>query len=114
MVFNLYSENKTTIVKLQRVMAPEIYRQEQHLVVCISSDDALYFWKFMKISFKPFYLCNGNETTIVKFQMWITPKIYRQELWSLSSARCLMLFYISMKFHENTQTGFRFIERTRN
>ena len=47
---------------------------------------------------------------LVKFQRRITPKIYRQELWFLSFACRLMVFYISMKFHENTQTGFRFKE----
>ena len=40
--------------------------------------------------------------------------MYRQELRFLSSARRLMMFYISVKFHENTQIGVRLIERTRN
>ena len=56
---------------------------------------------------------NGNETTIVKFQRRITPKIYKQELWFLS-ARHLMMFYISMKFHENILNGFQVIEQARN
>ena len=67
----------------------------------------------MKISWKAFYLYNSNKTTIVKFQRRITPKIYRQELRFLT-AYPLMMFYISMKFHESTQVGFRFIEWTRN
>ena len=48
------------------------------------------------------------------WENYIRVKIYRQLLRFLSSARCLMMFYISMMFHENTQSGFRFIERTGN
>ena len=44
---------------------------------------------------------NGNETTVVKFQRRITPKVYRQEIQLQSSAHCLMMLYISMNFHEN-------------
>ena len=32
----------------------------------------------------------------------------------LVSACCLMMFYISLKFHENLLNGFLFIEQTRN
>ena len=32
----------------------------------------------------------------------------------LVSAHCLIMLYISIKFHENTSKSFRFIERTRN
>ena len=44
--------------------------------------------------------------TIVKFQRRITTKLYRQELQFLSSACHLMMFYISMKFHENILKDF--------
>ena len=40
--------------------------------------------------------------------------MYRQELLFLSSARHLMMLYISMKFHENILKGFQSIERTQN
>ena len=52
--------------------------------------------------------------TIVKFQRRITPKVYRQELQLLFSARCLMMLYISMKFQVNIMKDFRVIERTRH
>ena len=43
----------------------------------------------------------------------MTPKIYRQELWFLWSARRLMMLYISMTFRENILNGFQVIERIR-
>ena len=52
--------------------------------------------------------------TILLFQKETTPKMSKQELWFLWSARCLMMLYISMKFHENILNGFQVIERTRN
>ena len=33
--------------------------------------------------------------------------MYRQELQFLFSAHCLMMLYISMKFHENILKGFK-------
>ena len=44
----------------------------------------------------------------------ITPKMYRQELMSLCSARHLTILYISMKFHENILNVFQVIERIQN
>ena len=41
-------------------------------------------------------------------------KMYRQELRFLWSARCLMMLYISIKFHENILEGFEIIEQTGN
>ena len=52
--------------------------------------------------------------TIVKFQREITTKLYTKELRFLCSARLLMMFYISMKFHDNILTGFQVIDWTRN
>ena len=34
------------------------------------------------------------------------------ELWFLFSAHCLIVLYISTKFHENISKGFKVIERT--
>ena len=50
---------------------------------------------------------------IVKFQRGIT-KLYRQVLWFLCSARCLIMLYILLKFHDNILNGLQVIERTRN
>ena len=41
-------------------------------------------------------------------------QMHRQELRFLSSARRLMILYISMKFYENILNGFQVIERARN
>ena len=51
---------------------------------------------------------------IVEFQKKITQKMYRQELQILCCAHRLMMFYISMKFHENIFKGFQVIEQIRN
>ena len=42
------------------------------------------------------------ETVICNIQRGIAPKLYKPELWFLHSAYCLMLFYICVKFHQNT------------
>ena len=65
----------------------------------------------MKIFFK---LQNGHKITIVEFQRRITSKMYRQEMKFLCSAPCLMMLYISTKFHENILNGIQVIERTQN
>ena len=39
--------------------------------------------------------------------------MYRQELCFLQSVHFLVMFNISMKFHENILNGFEVIERTR-
>ena len=39
--------------------------------------------------------------------------MYRQDLWFLWSARCLMMLYISMKFQKNILNGFQIIKQTR-
>ena len=39
--------------------------------------------------------------------------MYIQELWFLRPARCLMMLYISMKFHEKILNVFQVIEWTR-
>ena len=61
----------------------------------------------MKISRTVFKSWSGHEFTIVEFQMVITPKLHGQELRFLSSARRLMMLYISMKFREIILNGFR-------
>ena len=67
------------------------------LVICMSSDDALYFsevsWKYLERF--------SHEITIAEFQREITPKMYRQELRFLCCAHHLMMRYISIKFQEN-------------
>ena len=47
-----------------------------------------------------------------QFQRAITPKIRNPELRFLRSARCLMLLYNCVKFHENISNGFWVTERT--
>ena len=48
-----------------------------------------------------------------QFQRAVTPKIRNPELRFLRSARCVMLLYICVKFHENISNGFGVTEQTR-
>ena len=77
------------------------------LVFCTSSDDALYLLKFHENTLNGFQVIERKQNYIVEFQRGITPKMYRQELWFLCSARRLMVLYISMKCHENILNGLQ-------
>ena len=44
----------------------------------------------------------------------ITPKVRKAELSFLYATCCLVLFYISTKYHRNIPKGIRVTERTRN
>ena len=50
---------------------------------------------------------------IVYTQRAITPKVGKPELWFMCSARCLMVFNVCVKFHENMSSDFKLMERTR-
>ena len=50
---------------------------------------------------------------IVNTQRAITPKVGKPEFWFMCSACCLMAFNVFVKFHENTSSGFKVMERTR-
>ena len=43
----------------------------------------------------------------------ITPKVGKSELRFMCSARCLMVFNVCVKFHENMSRGFKVMEQTR-
>ena len=47
-------------------------------------------------------------------KMEITPKVRKAELSFLYATCCLVLFYISAKFHQNIPKGIRVTKRTRN
>ena len=47
------------------------------------------------------------------FQRAITPKVGKPELRFISSACCLIVLYICVKFCENITNGIRVMERTR-
>ena len=49
---------------------------------------------------------------IVNTQRAITPKVGKPELRFMFSARCLMVFNICVKFHENMSGRFKLMERT--
>ena len=49
---------------------------------------------------------------IVNTQRAITPKAGKPELRFMSSACCLMVFNVCVKFHENMSSGFKVMERT--
>ena len=46
-------------------------------------------------------------------QRAITLKIGKQEIRFMCSACCLMVLNVCVKFHENTSSGFKVMERTR-
>ena len=50
---------------------------------------------------------------IVNTQRAITPKVGKPELRLMCSARCVMVFNICVKFHENISSGFKVMKRTR-
>ena len=50
----------------------------------------------------------------INTQRAITPKVRKPELRFMCSARCLMVFNICVKFHENMSSDFKLMERTRN
>ena len=67
-----------------------------------------------------FNLQNGHEYVvemaifnICYSQRTATPKVCQQEIRFLCSARCLIVFYIYKKIHNNISNGFQLTERTR-
>ena len=50
---------------------------------------------------------------IVNTQRAITPKVGKLELPFMCSARCLMVFNVCVKFHENMSSSFKDMEWTR-
>ena len=53
------------------------------------------------------------DTKIVYTQRAITPKVGKPELQFMCSANRLIVFNVSVKFHENMSSGFKVMERTR-
>ena len=49
----------------------------------------------------------------VNTQRAITPTVEKTELRFICSARCLKVFNIYVKFHENMSSGFKVMEQTR-
>ena len=76
------------------------------LVVCTSSDDALYVCEVHENFLNGIQVIERHKITTVKFQRGITPKLYRHELRFLWIARRLMMLYTSMKFREDVLNGF--------
>ena len=50
---------------------------------------------------------------IVNTHRAITQKVEKPELQFMCSARCLMVFNVCVKFHENMSNGLKVMERTR-
>ena len=53
------------------------------------------------------------EMAIFNIQRTITLKVGKQEVRFMCSARCLMVFNICVKCHENMSSGFIVMQRTR-
>ena len=52
------------------------------------------------------------EMAIFNIQRAITLKVGKQELRFMCSARCLMVFNVCVKFHENMSSSFKVMDRT--
>ena len=81
-----------------------LFRADTHILLNIIWWCFIFLWSFIKPPWTIF-----NKITIVNFQRGITPKMYRKELWFWGTAYCLMILYISVKFHENTLTVFKLL-----
>ena len=53
------------------------------------------------------------DTKIVNTHRAVTPKVGKSELRFMCSACRLMMFNVSVKFHENMSSRFKVMERTR-
>ena len=86
------------------------------LVFCISYYCALhlctvsrkYLKRFLRYRADTSYGGNGY----FQYSKGYTLKVGKQELRYMCSARCLMVFNICVKFHENMSSGFKVMERT--
>ena len=54
------------------------------------------------------------KMTMFNVQRVVTPKVGKPELQFMCSAHCLIVFYNSVKFHENISNGIRVMEQTQN
>ena len=79
---------------------------------CTSSYGVKLCVKFHKKYVKQL-ISYGADTNIVNTQRAITPKVGKPELRFMCSTRCLMVFNVCVKFHENMSSGFKVMERTR-
>ena len=68
----------------------------------------------MTISWTVFKLQSEHKITIVEFQRENNSKNEYTRVTVLCRACCLMMLYISMKFHEHNLKGFQVMERTQN
>ena len=71
----------------------------------------------MKISQMVFSLQSGHEymveMAVFNVQRTITPKLGKPKVWFNSSACCLMVLYIPVKFRENISNSIRVMQWTR-
>ena len=75
--FKLWSRQEFTTVEFQRSLTTKLLIRVTVLVLCMSSDDALYFYEVSRKYRNVFQLQSGHKMTIVKFQWGITTKLYR-------------------------------------
>ena len=64
----------------------------------------------MKICQAVLKLWNGHK--IVNTQRAITQKVGKPELRFMCFERCLVVFHVCVKYHENMSSGFKVMERT--
>ena len=85
------------------------------IVFCTSSDNAIYFYKvsWQYLDRLSSYRVDTKFTSLY-FQRGITQNCTYKSYAFCGLHDCLIMLYISVKFHENTFKGFQAIERTRN
>ena len=106
-------ERTRKYVNIQRAITPKVGNPELRFLcsacrlmvfnVCVK------FHENMSSSFKVMEWTRKYVNT----QRAITPKVGKQELRFMCSARPLMVFIVCVKFHENMSSGFKVMERTR-
>ena len=115
-MFSSYGGYEITIVEIQRGIIPKMCSQEL-LFLCFTHYLMLLYisMKFHENILNAFLSYRvDTKLQLSNFKGRITQKMYRQELRFLCSAPCLMMLYISLKFHENILISFQVIELTQN
>ena len=95
---------------------PKVRKADLSFFVCdMSSHPVLYFYQIASKFSKGYSSYKADIKLISKTKhREITPKVRKTELSFLYMTCCLVLFYISTKFHKNIPKGIRLTEQIRN
>ena len=100
-------------VNIQRAITPKVGKPELRFLCSarrlFAINVCVKFHENMSSGFKVM----ERTQKYVNTQRAITPKVGKQELRFVCSARLLMVFIVCVKFHENMSNSFKVMERTR-